>query len=335
MRFIAHALFTLLILATSATAQDDFRVEKATKEVVLSGYTRAQSTVTVSSEVSGKILRVNYDVGQVVAKSPFAEIDPTFIDFQLESTRQSLHNLEIDFQRSQSRIGYLEKEFTRIDRLFRGQSTAETQWDKAAEDLSQAKLESESIRVRIAEVKTALAELAERKRRHRVSAPDGWIVTDRFVESGEIVATGTAMGRVADYRELIVPLSVSGRELAAIRRLSSPFTAYLESEPVETEVNWINPEFDEETRKLNIELIVGRYRGEKRGGLLLNLPLQIETEGLRVPKDAVITRYENPRVRIRTTGEEVQVMILGESNDHYIIAETRQLMPGVELADNN
>ena len=334
MRTIARLIFALLLLPITAGAQEPFRVERASKEVVLTGYTRARTTVTVSSEVSGKILRVNYEVGQVVGKQPFAQIDPTFIDFQVESTRQSLRSLEIDLQKSQSRIGYLEKEFTRIDRLFRGQSTAETQRDKAAEDLTQAKLESESIQVRIAEAKTALAELLERKRRHRVTAPNGWIVTDKFVEGGEIVATGTAIGRVADYRQLIIPLSVSGREHAAIRRLSSPFTAYLENQQVQTAVNWVNPEFDEKTRKLSIELIVDSYRGEKRGGLIFNLPLQIETEGLRVPKAAVITRYENPRVKLRSSGEEIRVMILGESNNHFIIADHQQLSPGVELAGN-
>ena len=332
MRTIAQLLSAFLVLWSSAAAQDIYRVERAIKEVVLTGYTRAQETVTVSSEVSGRILQVNYEVGQVVNKNPFADIDPTFIDFQLESTRHSLSSLQIDLQRSKSRIDYLEKEFTRIDRLFRGQSTSETQRDKASEDLAQAKLEGESIRVRIAEVKTALAELTERRRRHRVSAPRGWIVTDKFVESGEIVAPGTAMGRVADYRELIIPLSVSGRELDAIRRLSSPFTAYLENKTIAAAVNWVNPEFDEKTRKLNIELIVRNYRDEKRGGLLFNLPLQIGTEGLRVPKSAVITRYENPRVKIRSTGTEVRVMILGESADHFIIADNQQLSPGMELA---
>ena len=335
MRATANLLFVLLLLPLPAASQDAFRVERASKEVILTGYTRARTTVAVSAEVAGKILRVNYEVGQVTDQAPFAQIDPTFIDFQLESTRQSLRSLQVDLRKSQSRIRYLEKEFTRIDRLFRGQSTAETQRDKAAEDLAQAKLESESIQVHIAEVETALAELAERRQRHRVTAPSGWIVTDKFVEGGEIVATGSPIGRVADYRQLIVPLSVSDRELAAIRRLPSPFAAYLENEPVETAVNWVNPEFDEKTRKLNIELVIDDYRGEKRGGLLLHLPLQIDIEGLRVPKAAVITRYENPRVRIRSTGVEVRVIILGESNDHFIIADSQQLSPGVELAGND
>ena len=335
MRLTTPLLVAFLIIPISATAQDNLRVEKARKEVALTGYTRAHTTVTVSSEVSGKILRANYEVGQVIDKAPFAQIDTAFIDFQIESTRQSLRSLEINLQKSQSRVGYLEKEFTRIDRLFREQSTAETQRDKAAEDLTQAKLESESIQVHIAEVKTTLAELAERRRRHRVTAPQGWIVTDTFVESGEIVAVGTAMGKVADFRQLIIPLSVSGQELAAIRRLPSPFTAYLENKPIETAVNWVNPEFDEKTRKLNIELIVPSYRGQKRGGLLFSLPLEIETEGLRVPKAAVINRYENPRVRIQSTGEEVRVMILAETNDYFIISNSRQLSPGVALAAGN
>ena len=59
MRSITPLLFALLVLPVSAAAQGALQVERATKQVVLSGYTRAQSTVTVSSEVSGRILRVN------------------------------------------------------------------------------------------------------------------------------------------------------------------------------------------------------------------------------------------------------------------------------------
>jgi hypothetical protein len=107
--------------------------------------------------------------------------------------------------------------------------------------------------------------------------------------------------------------------------------AFVEGHPVTAEIDWINPAFDERSRKLQVELILSDYEGEKRGGLLFSLPLVIAAEGLRVPRRAVINRYENPRVRLQNSGEMVPIIILDESNDHFIIAEDGKLLPGMAL----
>jgi len=276
---------------------------------------------------------VKDNVGQTIGNEPFFEIDPTFVNFQIESIHQGIRNLQIALEKSNARIAYLQKEFKRVEALFRGKSTAATQRDKAAEDLLQAKLEGESIKARIGEMQTALKELQERKRRHSIHAPPGWIVTAKLIEEGEIIGLNTPLARVADYRQLVIPLSVASRELTAIKNLPMVFAAFLDNRPVKASINWVNPEFDEKTRKLHIELILHEYRGEKRGGLLFSLPLKIATDGLRVPKAAVITRYENPRVKLKSTGEEVQVLILGESGRHFIIAGTSRLAPGMALVN--
>ena len=65
-----------------AWAQDDLIVQPARRNITLTGYTRSQTTVTLSSEVNGRILKVNYDDGQVIDKLPFLDIDPRFIDLR-------------------------------------------------------------------------------------------------------------------------------------------------------------------------------------------------------------------------------------------------------------
>jgi hypothetical protein len=307
-------------------------VEAARKEVVLKGYTRSKTALTISSEVAGKVLRVNYEVGDTIGNAPFCEIDPTFINFQIESTRHSIRDLEVALERSRSRTAYLEKEFNRIDRLWREKSTAETQRDKAVEDLVQSKLENESIIVRLAEMQSTLAERKERLRRHTISAPKGWVVVGKLIEPGEIIAVNTPLAGLADYRRLVVPLYVSGKELDAIKALPPTFAARLEGRPVQASIHWINPEFDEKTRKLSIEIILNDTPGEHRGGLLLALPLEIATEGLRVPKAVLSNHYENPRVKLQDSGEVVQVLILGESDGYFIIAEHPELVPGTRLS---
>ena len=153
----------------------------------------------------------------------------------------------------------------------------------------------------------------------------------KLVEEGELVMINTAVARIADYEHLVVPLSVSAQELAAIQQLTPEFKVSLNGKPAQAAVNWINPEFDEKTRKLNIELILRSYPGPKRGGLTCRLALRTATEGLLVPKQAVISRYENPRVFLNTPGTEIKVLVLGQTKNHLIIADDPRLPPGTLL----
>jgi hypothetical protein len=156
-------------------------------------------------------------------------------------------------------------------------------------------------------------------------------VVDKLVEENELLNVNTPIARVADYEHLVVPLSVSAEELAAIQNSPPEFEVTLEGKPAKAAVNWINPEFDEKTRKLSIELILRSYPGPKRGGLICQLTLQTASEGLWVPKKAVISRYDNPRVFLKESGADVKVLVLGQTEDHFIIADNPRLPPGTLL----
>lgn len=325
-------LLFLLAATAGAAAAEGLMVENAFKEVALSGYTRSITQQTISSEVSGKVLQINYDIGSVVGEKPFFQIDPTFVTFEIETTRHAIRRLNIALKKSASKEKFLKKEFDRFDALYKGNSAAESRRDAALEEFEQATLERETISLEKAVQDTRLGELMERKRRHTIFAPKGWIVTGKHVEVGEIIAPNTPLAVVGDYRQMVVPLSVSANELIALQQLPEEFTARLDKDPVRATINWINPEFDEQTRKLAIEIAIRSFHGEGRGGRLFSLRLRVRTEGLRIPKSAVVNRYDNPRVRIKSTGEEISILILGESNDHVIVADSPRLKPGLELA---
>ena len=307
-------------------------VENATKEITLTGYTRSKTTMVVSSEVSGRVLSVNYDVGDLISEKPMVEIDPTFIDFQIQGVRRSLRLLENKVRKAEERVKYLDKEFSRMDKLHREDRATEVKRDAAEQEFIQAKLSYDSASIEKQKLEISLSELLELKERHLIYAPPGWNLTGKMVEAGEQVIQGTPLARAADFQNLVVPLSVSGEELDAIHKLGSEFSAFMEKEPVMAAIRWINPEFDEKTRKLGIELFITQYSGEKRGGLHFTLPLKLPVQGIQVPKSCIIDRYENPRVRLSATGEIINIMVLGESDGHLYIAEDPRLLPGSELS---
>ena len=173
--------------------------------------------------------------------------------------------------------------------------------------------------------------MRERKERHRIFAPQDWIVTERRVEEQEYVQAGATLAVVSDFRTLVVPLSVSSDELTALRTGLEGLDARLNGTPVIAQINWVNPVFNEKTRKLAIELRIKEYDGIRRGGLKLTLPVSVQTEGLHIPKAAVSMRYENPAVTVKTTGKRVSLVVLGEGPDYFLAAEDARLTPGTEL----
>lgn len=331
MKYFIFIMICILCHNDFVFSEEVLRVKKATKEIRLSGYTRREGKMTVSSEVSGKVLKVNYDIGQPVGEKAFIVLDHTFISLQIDSTSHSLTKLNIRLKQIRSRVSYLEKEFLRADTLYKGDKVSEVKRDLAAQEFDQARFELESNMQGKAMAEITLKEFKEQKNRHSVYAPKGWIVTSRMVEEGEIVQKGRPLAMVSNYRDLVVPLSVSNQELLAIKALPKEFEADLEGKPVKTRIKWINPEFDNKIRKLNIELLIRDYLLEKRGGLKFTLPLRLKTEGLLVPKAAVTSRYDNPKVTLKENSKVISLLVRGQIGDHLLVAENSHLTPGTEL----
>lgn len=332
MRHLILLTAVFLINLPAFGAETPLRVQPAKRRTVLTGYTRARATLTVAAEVSGKVLKVNYEEGDTVGEAPFAEIDTTFIDLEIETVRHGILKVDALREKNESRTEYLKKEFERFERLYKEDRAPEVRRDAAREEYDQARMERKTLTAEKATLLTRLKELQERRLRHRVPAPEGWVVVARMVEAGEIIAAQKPLGRVGDFRRLIVPLSVTGEELAVIRAMGDSLPVNLEDRPGRATLNWVNPEFDEQTRKLGIELMIDSALPEHRGGLKLTLPLLLDAEGVWIPKAAVVDRYENPRVILKSGGETVSVTVLGETDGQLIVAADDRLPVGTELA---
>ncbi|MEW5737109.1 MAG: HlyD family efflux transporter periplasmic adaptor subunit [Thermodesulfobacteriota bacterium] len=322
-------LFCLLV-PVGAIAQETYTVSRAQREVVVTGYTRADSTTVLSSEVPGRVSAVNYDVGDSIGKKPFVAIDHTFIEFSIQNTKAAIAKLDAAAEKNRSLIQYLEKEFNRVETLYKSDRAPEIKRDAAAQELAQAKLDAKTIASERGTLDVTLQELTERRRRHDVTAGPGWTVVARMVEPGENVAAGQPLGKVADFSRLTVPLCITDGELSAMEALGPLFDAKLDGKTVKASINWINPEFDERTRKRCIEVAVSKYPGEHRGGLKFSLALSVQAEGLLVDKRAVAERYENPRVTL-ADGKKLNVLVLSDSGPNVILADDGKLKPGTKL----
>lgn len=293
----------------------------AYRNVTLAGFTRACATLPLVAEAGGKVLAVNADVGdRIAAQGVFATIDDTFIRLDLEANREEQEKLR-------SRIAYDEREAGRYRTLVDKGSASKSRLDELEQTLRDNRHQLRELAIR-AQV------LEERLARTRVMAPAGWRVTARQVEPGQRVNEGEVLGEVSDFSTLMIPVALSPQQYTALQAQQKGLNVQLPDHhlTVPVRVYRVNPGFDEQTRKISVDLALTEPLEDQRGGLRATLVLQLpEGSGaVMLPPQAVEESYEEYWVT-REDGERIRVVRLGNHSGRdgtLLRVASPQIKPG-------
>ena len=304
------------------SAPGDVVVAKpAMHRVTLTGYTRARYVRDIVSEEAGRCLKVTADVGDKIGKDGlFAVLDTTFIDLTLKKN-------QVDQERLTNMIAFHAKEVGRFEKLVERETAAQSRLDEIQNKLDQAEFQIKMLKVQETELK-------ERRSRHYIKIPQGWSIIQRDVETGEWVSVGKNLGKAGDFRTLLVPFALSPEEYRTLKTIKQPIELFLPGEGQNTislkaSVARISPAFDPETRKINVELAVTQTLSENRGGLRVELILEMPdpSGAVLIPAVAVAERYEEFWLT-RANGEKIRVLFLGDGPDNTYRVRAAKLNPG-------
>ncbi|UCG13674.1 MAG: efflux RND transporter periplasmic adaptor subunit [Deltaproteobacteria bacterium] len=324
-RFTVFSIGLILMLAHGAVATSvleeagTIKALPAMKTISLAGFTRARREMTLVSEVSARCQEVRADVGEPIGNDGlFAILDRTFILLELESN-------EAEQAKTSSRITYLERDANRYRALIQNETVPQSTLDEIEQRLEQAQLQLSSL-------ETQEKILREKFARHVIKGPPAWLVMERFVEPGEWVNVGEKLAKLGDFRTLLVPLAVGPKEYDWLRRNSERLTLTLpDMDDVRTSarLDRISPAFDPETRKINVDLEIESGLPENRGGIRVELQLEIPdpSGAVLVPEDALEKRYEEFWLT-RKDNRRVKVVNLGAGPGNTVKVLSREIKPG-------
>lgn len=324
MKFLSIILFIFSIHSTVF----------ATEMVILKGYTHSIKKAIITPEVSGKIIEINYDIGDITGEKPLIEIDNTFIDLDINHInlqldkiktqiskidsrisylkqeldrknslylvekaaeklapcinclkKKSNHNNSLYFkeeslEKANSRVSYLKKELNSKDSLHLEEESSEVVYNAAQQEYDQVLLEKESLILEDKSLQIQQEQLIEKQKRYSIEVPSGWTVTAKYVEINEVIQPGKAIMQISNFQTIVVPLAVSTVELNNIRNNRYDLNGTVENIHVKSTLKYINPEFNEKTKKTDIEILIDDYKDTKRAGLLYELPLDIPAEDM-------------------------------------------------------
>jgi membrane fusion protein (multidrug efflux system) len=232
---------------------------------MVSGQLSALRTVGVTSQVPGALLEVHAEEGTRVARGQvIAELDSRELTAQVGA--------------AEAAVAFARSTFARSESLQRSQviTAAEFERDRAA----------------LASAEASLSQLRTRLGFTRIISPIDGVVTERFVQTGDIVGGQTRIYTISDVSTLVTRLPVSELEVPLLRQGARvPIHVDALGRSVDGVIRRIFPAADSVNRLVPVEVAIsGNAVPGLRPGYTVRATLQLdERDGvLVVPSVAVV-----------------------------------------------
>ena len=204
----------------------------------------AERQSTVSAQITGRIVEINFRAGERVQQGQvIMRIDPTAANQDVAGMQARVHEAEVQLQNSQ-------KQYARLQDLFKQQYVSQSQLDKAEADFKSAQ----------AQVKTLAAGLGQSSTQRNfatITAPYSGVMSALNVEVGEMAIAGKALATGYDPSKLRISAQVPQSVIEAVRRQQK---AYIE---LSGQAQWLTasnmtilPSADSRTHSSEVRLLL-------------------------------------------------------------------------------
>jgi RND family efflux transporter MFP subunit len=304
----------------------------------ISGQLSAERDATVRAEVGGSLVATAYEEGQQVRKGAvLARIEARDLSEAVASAQAGMRSAE-----NALKVG--ESELRRTESLVSGGALAQRDLEIARNALASAQSQLAAARARYA---TAQAQLSDTT----VRSPISGVVSDKAVNTGDVVTPGTPLYTVIDPSSMRLEASVPSERIGELR-VGQPvqFTVRgYEGQKFEGRIERISPAADPATRQVPIFVTIPNSGGRLISGLFAEGRVETRIHrGLVVPDTAVDSSGTSPAVtRVRdgkaervevklglrdTDTERVEVVSGLAEGDVLLIGAARGITPGTPIA---
>jgi len=337
-----HANVAMLPLVDVATAQ----AGPAFKSLVLPGETAAWYRTTLYSRVNGYLADWKVDIGDRVKQGEIlATIDTPDLDAQLDAAKAELTASRAETNVKQADADFARSSYDRWRDSPKGVvSDQEREEKKAANDSSVAKLNAAVAKVAVDQAKVdGLTTLTQFK---NVTAPFAGIITDRRVDPGDLVSSGSASNTtplfVIQQVDKIRVFASVPQSVAARISVGSPVTIATADDTgrrFKGKITRTTGSVDPRARTMLVEVDLPNSDTKLSPGMYVRAEFEVaQAPSVRVPASAIIFRGKGPQVAIvRKDGTIAfrDVSIASDDGDFVDLAGGVSIGEGVALNINS
>lgn len=276
----------------------------------------AERSVQVTSEGIGKCLKIQVDEGDSVTKGDvLAELDTSELNTQLASARTQLAKAKADYSRSRESV----KEGL----------VAPLEFENAKYALEQQQASVDQLNVQLANM--------------TIRAPLSGIVTQKLVQVGQIISSGSPCFEIIDPKSYYLNVNVPEKNYLSRIEVGQEAKVNLDSldEDITAKVRRIHPAVDETSGTVKVTLDVERSALSKLRNYAfarVNVVLATHENALMVPKNAVVEENTRKYVyvveRAAPENAEVSSGVDAAEDGLALTAQRREIKTGLEDSAN-
>lgn len=269
------------------------RWEAVRDEVRAVGTLKAIHSVEVTTEVSGRVVELNLEPGQRVAKGDLL-------------VRLDDRQARADLQVIEAQLADARRQLERARRLRSNNSISQSQVDELTTAVDVAQAQRQAARVRL--------------ENHRITAPFAGVVGLSDISVGAYLSDGTSIASLDTTERMELRFAVPERfigEVAVGQGVQATSPAF-PGETFEGQLAELGTRISELSRTLPVRAVIDNREGRLRPGQFMSASLTLrEREGLVIPEQAVIIR-----------GDETYVFVAEDGAARRVTIQTAARLPG-------
>lgn len=308
--FLTILLATINVISTAKAAELPFDVYTAQYQSYPT-YQSFDATVeairraTISSETSGRISEINFDVDDFVKKGS------VLVRITDAATRARLSGLEANVSEAEAQYNVALSEFNRIEGVFERKLVSKSAFEKAEAELKAATQ-------RLTAAKAKVKEVLEQLKYTVVKAPYSGVVAERHVELGEMAKVGQPLLTGFSLNELRAVTHVPQSVVTQIRSATEAqiIVSTQDQAPLRSSLITVYPEADPNTHTYRVRVKLPSVPKGIYPGHLVKIQFTTgEAQKMRLPSQAIVMRSELQAVYIvKDNKVSLRQIRLGKTN---------------------
>jgi len=246
------------------------------------GVVEAIHKATISSEVSGRVSKLNFDIDDVVKKNAIILV------VRDTEYKAAFDAAKAAYSEASAKQKDAELEFDRIKGLYRDKMVPASQFDSARANLKSAE-------ARVASSKAQISQAQEQLNNTKIRAPYSGIVVNRYIELGEMVIPGQKVMTGFSLEKLRVSVDIPQSIHHSVRRYKHaeiiPFVQY--DNKISSSNMTFFPYANPETHSVKVRINLTPGLKNLMPGMMVKVKLLTgESSRLLIPSSAIVNRGE-------------------------------------------
>ncbi len=231
----------------------------------------------LSAEVSGKVESFHFQEGDLVRKGTvLVRIDNRLLQKDIEAKKAALASLEAEIEKA-------EKNFRRIETLFREDSVTEQVYDEHLYRLKSLRADRSSLQAVIERLEIELEKTS-------IASPFDGIIIKRYIDRGEWISPGKSLAAIARVSPVDVLINIPEGMIRFVKK-GQPVEVTTGGVVHKGKVTVIVPKADLSTRTIPVKISLKNNGGIFEGmEAVAGLPSGEPREVLLLNRDAVLSR---------------------------------------------